>query len=89
MRRRKKRRVIFSQRISLRFLYPQFIRKTVRRHKIAFCRVILIPSSLVHFPFKRVLPGANFMPSDSAASKKKNVFIFKADEEGVTYEYAD
>ena len=29
------------------------------------------------------------MPSDSAVSKKKNFFIFKADEEGVTYEYAD
>lgn len=45
MRRIKKLRIIFSQRISLRFLYPQFTRNTVRRHKIAFCRAALIPST--------------------------------------------
>ena len=39
--------------------------------KSAFCGVVLIPSSPVHFPFKRVLPGANFMSSDSAAAKKR------------------
>ena len=39
--------------------------------KSAFCGVVLIPSSPVHFPFKRVLPGANFMSSDSAAAKKE------------------
>ena len=67
--------------------YPQFTRKTVRRHKICVLRRCF-DSSPVHFPFKRVLPGANFMSSDSAA-EKKNFFIFKADQESVIYECAD
>ena len=77
-------------------LYSRFIKDyTVGRHKICvrlhcfdskYARYISPSRTAAIF---RALPGTNFMPSGSSASKKKNFFIFKADQEGVTYEYAD
>ena len=63
--------------------YPQFTRKTNRRHKIYVLLRCFDFMYARYMSFLRALPGTNFMPFDSTTSNGDNFFIFKADEEGV------
>jgi len=81
---------LHSERIVCERLYPQFTRKTVKRHKICvllrcfdskYARYISRSSALYLTQILCLLT--------LETSRKKNFFIFKADEESVTYEYAD
>ena len=58
-------------------LYPQFTRKTVRRHKI--CVLLRCFDSMYarYMSFLRALPGTNFMPSDSGELKRREFLHFR------------
>ena len=59
-------------------LYPQFTKKTVRRHKICvLLRCFDSKYAWVRFSFKRALPGAIFMPSGSGELKEKEFLHFQ------------
>ena len=64
-------------------IYPQFTRKTVRRHKICVLLRSFGSMDARYMSFKRALPGTNFMPSAPESSNRENFFIFKANEKGV------
>jgi len=70
--------------------YSQFTRNyMVRRHKICVLLRCFRSMYARYMSFKRALPGANLCLLTLESSKKKDFFIFKADQESVTYEYAD
>ena len=58
--------------------------------KFAYCCVALIPSTLGYVsPSSALYPAQILCLLALESSRKKNFFIFKADQEGVTYEHAD
>ena len=68
---------------SLKLIYPQFIRKTVRRHKI--CVLLRCFDSMYarYMSFKASCMTQILCLLTLESSRKKNFFIFKADEESV------
>ena len=58
--------------IYCQLFYPQFTRKTFRRHKI--CVLLRCFNSMYarHMSFKSALPSTNFTPSDSKAANGEN-----------------
>ena len=58
-------------------IYPQFTRKTVRRHKI--CVLLRCFDSMYarYMSFLRALPGTNFMPFDSGDLKRREFLHFQ------------
>ena len=56
-------------------IYPQFTRKTVRRHKICVLLRSFGSMDARYMSFKRALPGTNFMPSTLRA-KTERIFSF-------------
>ena len=63
--------------IYCQLFYPQFTRKTVRRHKI--CVLLRCFDSMYarYMSFLRALPGTNFMPSDSGDLKRREFLHFQ------------
>ena len=57
--------------------------------KFASCCAALIPYTPDTFLVRALYPAQILCFLTLESSRKKNFFIFKADEEGVTYEYAD
>ena len=58
--------------------YPQFTRNyMVRRHKICVLLRCFRSMYARYMSFKRALPGANFMPSDSGELKEKGFLHFQ------------
>ena len=62
---------------SLKLIYPQFIRKTVRRHKICVLLRCFDCMYARYMSFKRALPDTDFMPSDSGDLKEKEFLHFQ------------
>ena len=58
-------------------IYPQFTRKTVRRHKICVLLRSFGSMDARYMSFKRALPGTNFMPSNSGELKRRKFLYFQ------------
>ena len=58
-------------------IYPQFTRKTVRRHKICVLLRSFGSMDARYMSFKRALPGTNFMPFDSGELKRREFLHFQ------------
>jgi len=67
----------FSNLKYLYCLYPQFTRKTVRRHKICVLLRCFDSMHARYMPFLHALPGTNFMPSDSGDLKRREFLHFQ------------
>ncbi len=68
---------LHSERIVCERLYPQFTRKTVKRHKICVLLRCFDSKYARYMSFKRALPDTDFMPSDSGDLKEKEFLHFQ------------